>query len=289
MAELKATKETKTRKFVLYDYREGYDENDEPVMSYSIADADDLEDVVVLADDRYLKITGNGLEANAKGMDTISALLKLKGISDIYEAKDLLESEGYTVEFADDYERPQDVICWNYVSDAFILSECSTEKTYTWWDGSNWIREWPEASNEMLEVVTETTFEDLDSYDRNGNKYFRRQWQHGKLYKVLSIDGNDQEDTYLLVISSQYQGSKDVARLIDADERLNLVVDPEEVCYKLGITTAELNQLSGGLGGNAIKDMLVRKHGLDAEDPIGGQLADKGVLTADEGAWLDKG
>lgn len=190
-----------------------------------VVETSDIEQVVLLSDDTYLKISG--VPATNDGVKLIDKLLH--GIDDTDDATELLQQTGYTVEQADDYETPEDVICWNRNIGVFLLAVCDTYPSYEYWDGGNWRREWPE---DMTNVVVNANYEDLDRYDRNGNKYFRHQWEHAKLYTVVAIDDEPvTEPTWLLYISSQWQGSRDVARLIDADEREMLLAETSGELY----------------------------------------------------------
>lgn len=193
-----------------------------------VVETSDIEDVAILSDDRYLKISG--LPATRESVELINELLA--DVDDIDEAKEVLEAQGYTVDRALDYEPAAsgdyDALIWCREG-AFLLSDCEPVPSYTWWDGSNWRREWPE---DMTDVVVDAVYEDLDTYSSNGDKRFRRQWEHGKLYTVLTIDDEPiTEPTYLLYISSQWQGSRDVARLIDADEREMLLAETSGELY----------------------------------------------------------
>lgn len=64
------------------------------------------------------------------------------------------------------------------------------------------------------------------------------------------------------------------------------------ICEKLAITIDELNSLYtavpvNGFGGTAVAAEIAQRFGLDASEPLGSQLAERGVLTEDEAAWLD--
>lgn len=64
------------------------------------------------------------------------------------------------------------------------------------------------------------------------------------------------------------------------------------VCQKLDLTTDELNSLYvtgpvNGFTGPQVAERLAERFGLDVEDSLGSQLAELGVLTNDEAAYLD--
>jgi hypothetical protein len=64
------------------------------------------------------------------------------------------------------------------------------------------------------------------------------------------------------------------------------------VCEKLNITTDQLNSLYAagpvdGFIGTQVAAEIAARFGLDASEPLGSQLAEQGVLTDDETAWLD--
>jgi hypothetical protein len=64
------------------------------------------------------------------------------------------------------------------------------------------------------------------------------------------------------------------------------------VCEKLNITVDQLNSMYvagpvGGFVGTQVATEIVARFGLDASEPLGSQLAEQGILTDDEAAWLD--
>lgn len=225
--------EKNTATYLLYGSHEALNEEYMTEKYQYIVPKEDVEEIVVL-DDRCLKVYG--VPGTDEGVKIIDELLK---DADYYEAQERLEEAGYEYEEADEYEAPLDVVVWSEVFQvAFLLSECETHPSYQWWDGSNWRREWPE---DATEVVVEVPPVNLDTCDQRGNWRFRRQWQHGKLYTVLTIDGELANGKYLLVISSDYQGSHDVARLVDSEEeRLALYKEGEVL-----LSTAEAAEVLG--------------------------------------------
>lgn len=176
----------------------------------------DIEDVVMLGDDQYLKFPE--LLATEKNRDAINNLLKNTNIEEAME----IAEEKYTVEMANDYETAEDIIAWHPASGAFFLVACDTYRMYEYWDGSNWQQTFID-DDDTTDITVDDIYEDLDSYDQNGNKYFGRQWEHGKLYKILTIDGDEASDAWLLYISSQWQGSKNRALMIDSKRRAELI------------------------------------------------------------------
>lgn len=64
------------------------------------------------------------------------------------------------------------------------------------------------------------------------------------------------------------------------------------VCTKLDISTDQLNSMYtavpvGGWVGTQVAADIAQRFGLDASEPLGDQLAGLGVLTDEEGEWLD--
>lgn len=61
-----------------------------------------------------------------------------------------------------------------------------------------------------------------------------------------------------------------------------------EIARKLETTTDAIRMLrTGDAVSRAVVAGLAARFGLDPGEPLGGQLAAPGLLSADEGAWLD--
>lgn len=68
--------------------------------------------------------------------------------------------------------------------------------------------------------------------------------------------------------------------------------DPEHVCATLALSESELNSLYvsdpvDGHAGTEVAQRLADRFGLDVAEPLGRQLAAAGILTEEEGRWLD--
>lgn len=252
--------EKKTLTYLLYGPHEAINEEYITEEYQYIVPKEDVEEMVFLGG-RYLKVYG--APGTDEGVKLIDELLK---DADYYEAQERLEEAGYEYREADEYEAPLDVVVWSEDIGACLLSDCETHPSYPWWDGSNWRREWPE---DTTEVVVEETPVNLDTCDERGNWRFRYQWQHGKLYTVLTIDGEPADGKYLLVVSSDYQGSHDVARLVDSEERFALYKEGEVL-----LSTAEAAEVLG------ISERRVRA--LCAAGRMGRQVGTTWVITPEE-------
>ncbi|TCK01391.1 UNVERIFIED_ORG: hypothetical protein BDK47_11682 [Anoxybacillus amylolyticus] len=90
---------------------------------------------------------------------------------------------------------------------------------YTWWDGSNWIREILHPDDLVEVVVDQERKINLDEWDG-------RNWSTGGLGKhenvhlVCSVDGREEKDTFLVWRYSQWQGEHDTAILLFSIQEL---------------------------------------------------------------------
>lgn len=101
---------------------------------------------------------------------------------------------------------------------------------------------------------------------------------------------------------------------VDSSEAFDIIGDPEHaelitlgtvrydvatrdladsVCTKLRITTHQLNSMYvaqpvGGFVGAKVAESIAEEYNLDMSEPLGAQLLDYGVLTADEAEWFDE-
>lgn len=189
-------------------------------------------------------------ELNAEQQTLIIEKLK-QGDTDIRwmspdEFQEIIEEIGIdvSVSVADEWINPdENVILFSREELSFWKpSELEKTKVYEWWDGSNWERVILEPY--MDETVVEITEKSvcLDEWDG-------RNWQtggmglHEYVHKVITIDGEEVEDMFLLVNTSQWQGSHPTCEILTVDEVRNHLKeigrDVEKYMYEVGSLSGE--------------------------------------------------
>lgn len=90
---------------------------------------------------------------------------------------------------------------------------------FTYWDGSNWEEIWAEsdAGKRTKVVIDESSKETLDRWD-GSNWCYRKPFRHGYLYKIVTIDGEQVEDKWLLVETGDWAGSLDWGEIVDGKD-----------------------------------------------------------------------
>ncbi|OXB94857.1 hypothetical protein [Parageobacillus galactosidasius] len=148
-----------------------------------------------------------------------------------------------SIQDADEWMEPDETTLFDKENvQVWKANELEKTKVYEWWDGSNWRKVILESY--MTETVIEITEKSvcLDEWDG-------RNWQtggtglHQYVHKVIMIDGKKTEDMFLLVHSSQWQGSHDTGELMTVDELRyhlhHLKRDVEKYLYEIGTLSGE--------------------------------------------------
>lgn len=148
-----------------------------------------------------------------------------------------------SVRDADEWIEPDETTLFDRENvQVWKANELEKTKIYEWWDGSNWRKVFLESH--MTETVVEITDKSvcLDEWDG-------RNWQtggtglHQYVHKVVTIDGEEVEDMFLLVRTSQWQGSHTTAEILGIDEVRNHLEtidrDVEKYMYEVGTLSGE--------------------------------------------------
>lgn len=146
------------------------------------------------------------------------------------------------VEYAEQHEDIRDQLAYDYYNKIFYnLNDCESCKIYEYWDGSNHKTVYLEDGIEYEVEITKDCV-DIDEWDgskwRTGDNGY-----HQRIYKILTIDGKKEDEAYLLVYTSQWQGDYDTAEILysidavrDHIEEIEdgLDRDIEQYMYKIG-------------------------------------------------------
>jgi len=109
---------------------------------------------------------------------------------------------------------------------------CDYVSAYDWWNGSN---HKTETAHDGITVTIVDTEDDpcmeLDKWNHKCNGFCTGgiQFYHKIVYKVINLDGEKVEDTYLLRCSSQWQDSHPQGVVLSKDE---LDAHLEDIGYK---------------------------------------------------------
>lgn len=257
--EKEETTVTKTTRYTLTNEREEQDQGGSIYRVQTIIPTSDIQQVVVL-DGRYIEALG--LPCTQATIAMLDADPVLAATSDVDEIIERLQELGYDGRRCDDYEAPRETIVIDAYAGAFDLSSADTYSMYEYHDGSNLRQIWldPESA---IEVVVE------DAYVQ----WYRREWEFGRIYKIISIDGEAVEGKHLAYEDSQYPGSLPWGRIVDEDERRKLLGIPEEIttaeaARRLGVSVQRVRQLcaAGRLGRKHGRDWIISAADLDGLD-----------------------
>ena len=214
-----------------------------------LIDAKEIEKVASINEDETFVI-------NNVDMDEEQLTQQLKEYMETSEEKDedfdaqstediesFLHSLGFEhaeVNYCEKYPERKDQLVYDLYNNVFTnLSYCDELKIYRYHDGSNW------QTIELLDHMTETVLEVTDDYV-NLDEWDGRNHttggigEHQYIYKVITVDEKEVEDTYLLNSWSQWQGSHETGQLLYSMETVKDHIDElgernlEEYMYEVG-------------------------------------------------------
>lgn len=211
-----------SKKFVMFDgtVQESPLTNDDERMDY-IVPAEEIEEVVDLSNCTVVIMPGcKSLEEARQWIELQRPkLVECRTIQDKMVV--LMEAGALKSE---DFEEIREEYCYDLDYDnVFNLADTNQDavlKRYQYWDGSDWETLWVE---DEMEVEVEEIYYGLDRWHEDGNKYYRERWNHGRIYTVLSKDGEPTEGVYLLYLDSDWLGTVPCGILITEEERDELL------------------------------------------------------------------
>ena len=158
-------------------------------------------------------------------------------IDDITEMEEFLTAQGIelsSVEWLPDLPVYQELLYFDTRNQQFDdLLLCDYISAYDWWNGSNHKTETAHDGITVTIVDTEDDpIMDLDEWNQKSNGFCTggQQFYHEIVYKIINLDGEKVEDTYLLRCSSQWQDSHPQGVVLSKDE---LNAHLEEIGYKI--------------------------------------------------------
>jgi hypothetical protein len=107
-----------------------------------------------------------------------------------------------------------------------LLSDCSFDYSYEYWDGSNWRRMYLEEIDEDTVSFDKVEWISLDEFDGN-NLCFKSSFNHAKVAKL--------GDKWLIKKYSDFQGSHEYVTVIESKEELESWFDENEVDMPEGL------------------------------------------------------
>ena len=121
---------------------------------------------------------------------------------------------------SEDYPEIRDQLVYSCYDRAFNnLLECEETKIYRFWDGNNWRT--IELNEVMIETIVEITkdYVDLDEWDGRNFKTGGL-GEHQRIHKVITVDGDEVDEMYLLWYSSQWQSVLDKACILESIDKV---------------------------------------------------------------------
>jgi len=170
-------------------------------------------------------MTINGVSVDLA--DTLTEAIKNldEQINDITTMEEFLTEQGIefsSVEWLSDLPVHQELLYFDTHSQQFDdLLLCDYVSAYDWWNGSNHKTETVHDSITVTIVDTEDDLcMDLDEWDHECNSFYTGgiQFYHEIVYKIINLNGEKVEDTYLLRCSSQWQDSHPTGIVLSKNE-----------------------------------------------------------------------
>ena len=179
-----------------------------------LIDPDEVENVVSFID--YSVATIN---TDVSNIEKLNELIKQSNtkLEDYEDLEEFLENNGFELEVKQiaDVSIQKEQLCFDFQEQKFFnLADCETEKSYQYWDGSNYKRIW--IDNETNVKMTDNRI-CLDEWNGN-NSITGGTGLHQYVYKAIEVDCEEVEDTYVVVYNSQWQGSHDMAEIMTIEE-----------------------------------------------------------------------
>ena len=196
---------------------------------------DDIYKVVDLTNFSGMEILGVSTDL----IDNLNDIVKkledgIQGASDMEEFLTDKNIKFTEVNWLPNLPVSDNVVCFDTDEQKFFdLSDCEEVDAYDWWNGSNNKTETAHQSITVTIVDTEDDpYLDLDKWNHKSNGFCTggQQFYHEIVYKVINLDGEKVEDTYLLRCSSQWQGSHPQGVVMSKDE---LDAHLEKIGYKI--------------------------------------------------------
>jgi len=153
-------------------------------------------------------------------LDEESAKILGETLTETEDIEETLKSKHIAYELADDSETLKDIWAFSCgVKEIFNLLDCEVQKVYKYWDGSNWKEIWFDDAvmTEYEIIINNEKTKNLDTWD-GSNWSFRSKFNHGLLYPIVKIDGEEADNEFLLEQWTQYQGDIPVGEIITAEQ-----------------------------------------------------------------------
>lgn len=135
------------------------------------------------------------------------------------DMKKFLVNVGYPaffVEHSDEVEKFKDIVAFDMVGQRFFnLKDCKHEFMYKFHNGTSWVKEFVKHKPEIITISSESVnLDDWDDYN----------WQmadspyHKRVYRTCEIDGEEKEDTFLVVYSTPWQDDHPTGAIMNIDK-----------------------------------------------------------------------
>jgi len=183
----------------------------------------DIYKVVDFHELSCMSINGVNVDLADKLTEAVKNLeYKINNITEMEQFLTEQEIEFSSVEWLPDLPVHQGLLYFDTHNQQFDdLLLCDYVSAYDWWNGSNHKTETAHDSITVTIIDTEDDpCMDLDEWNHKSNGFCTggQQFYHEVVYKVINLDGEKVENTYLLRCSSQWQGSHPQGLVLSKDE-----------------------------------------------------------------------
>lgn len=183
-------------------------------MKAYLVESDEIKGMLIDADEVVEKIFFMGpvymfvdLDVTAENEAMLNALLpRIEDCEDNYEVEELFDQEELIWEESGVSVEPDNILCYSPDDMGIInLAKCEAAEVYEYVDNGNFMEifRYNDAQN-MCWTTVEYDEDDCEDLDESP-----RQWHHSEKYPIVSIDGEEVENRYLLrewVNGGQYYG-----------------------------------------------------------------------------------
>lgn len=211
----------KTKKAIIWEVQNQDPEVD--ATQYHIVDPEDITELTDFTNCCCYRFPGIKAED-----ELLQAIPDLKEIDDYDELEGAFDDAGIEYEMLPDTVVDESVICYDYHEKTiFNLSNCNFVPVFEYWDGSNHKQIWLDDENPPQEIVYSDDYIDLDKWD-GSNFYFRHKFRHGRIHRLIEIDGEPVENEFILYEYTQYQDDIPVIAFISETEKEKLFKESRE-------------------------------------------------------------
>lgn len=216
----------KTKEYVLWSSNDNWEIDEERTKQYYLIDPNEIEEKAIIGSENYFidQVSEDADELNLALQHYLGRKEEEEENFNCKEEDDLLEflhSLGFTraqINCCPEYPDVTHQLAFSLESKKFFFVDewCETQKVYQYWDGHNFKKM---TLFDEVEYEISVTEEEINLDEYNGRNFTTGgTGEHQAVHKILTKDGEQVEDEYLLVYYSEWQGSHTMADILSLDE-----------------------------------------------------------------------